>query len=93
MKIDVNSIRPVNQYKIASQNMAAIRTDGVQKPDKVEISSEAKQLSDALREAKREIQERIDRPRTDLLEIKGKIGRGEYGVESGSLADDILLDK
>lgn len=93
MKIDVNSIRPVNQYKIAGQNTTAIKTDPSQKPDKVEISSEAKLFSDALREAKKDIKERIDQPRADLEEIKEKISEDEYGMESSALADKLLLDE
>ena len=93
MKIDMNSIRPVNQYKITSQNVAAIKTETIQKPDKVEISNDAKLFSDALREAKKDIQERMDQPRTDLEEIKAKIDEGGYGVDSGTLADELLLDK
>ncbi len=93
MKIDVNSIRPVNQYKITSQNVAAIKTDPVQKTDKVEISGDAKMFSDALIEAKKSIQERMDKPASDFSNIKEKVDRDEYGVESRDLADDILLDK
>ncbi len=93
MKIDVNSIRPVNQYKITSQNVAAMQTDPVQKPDKVEISSDAKLFSDALREAKKDIQERLEQPREDLEEIKATVDEDGYSVDSGILADELLLDK
>ena len=93
MKIDVNSISSVNQYKIASRNVAAIKTDPVQKQDKVEISSDAKLFSDALREAKNSIKERLDNPKVDLDAIKAKVSDGEYHVDSGALADDILMDK
>ena len=93
MKIDVNSIPPINQYKIASRNTAAIETETLQKEDKVEISSEAKLFCEAFSEAKKSISERITQPSANLGDIAEKVDNGEYGVDSKSLAQDILLDK
>ena len=93
MKIDVNSIQPANAYKIASKNVAAIQASPIIHQDKIEISSDAKLFSDALRTVKSSISERLNSTNVDLKELSNQVANDQYHVNSGDLAKDILMDK
>lgn len=93
MKIDVNSIQPANAYKITNKNVAAIQMNPIIHQDKLEISSDAKLFSDALRAAKSSISERFTTPSVKLTELQNKVAAGEFHVNTADLAKDILMDK
>ena len=93
MKIDVNSIQPANAYRITNKNLAAIQMDPIIHQDKIEISSDAKLFSDALRTVKSSISERLEQTNVDLTAMQNKVANDEYHVNSTDLAKDLLMDK
>ncbi len=93
MRIDVNSIIPANVYSITNKNVAAIQTTQAAQQDKIEISSDAKMFSDALRTAMTSIHDRIQTPEKDLAALQNKIANDEYHVSTSDLAKSILMDK
>jgi anti-sigma28 factor (negative regulator of flagellin synthesis) len=93
MKIDVNSIQPANAYKITGKNIAAIQMNPISHQDTIEISSDAKLFSDALRTVMASIGERLNHTEADLTDLRNKVANGEYHVDNGKLAKDIMMDK